>query len=226
MLREDGSLELYESEAEFRVSLSAWPRASVSASAFVMSRAMNLQPCSPARRVSSRARSCRDGRPPTIPSCLARRSGPMPSGWAPALRRRVKRVDAKQDGVTLTLADGTTRRAKHLVIAAGAWSHLLARNLGDRIPLETERGYNTTLPTTAFDVKRQLIFPGTASSLRRSKPGCASAARWSWVVSTDHRISRARRPWWRKPNASCRGLIPEAAANGWAFARRCRTRFR
>jgi D-amino-acid dehydrogenase len=36
----------------------------------------------------------------------------------------------------------------------------LARSLGDRIPLETERGYNTTLPTTAFDVKRQLIFSG------------------------------------------------------------------
>src|SRR5690606_17235099 len=28
------------------------------------------------------------------------------------------------------------------------------------IPLQTERGYNTTLPATAFDVKRQLIFSG------------------------------------------------------------------
>ncbi|TGU96517.1 FAD-binding oxidoreductase, partial [Mesorhizobium sp. M8A.F.Ca.ET.173.01.1.1] len=36
----------------------------------------------------------------------------------------------------------------------------LARNFGDRIPLETERGYNTTLPVSAFDVKRQLIFSG------------------------------------------------------------------
>src|SRR5690606_6773040 len=27
-------------------------------------------------------------------------------------------------------------------------------------PLETERGYNTTLPKDAFDVKRQLIFSG------------------------------------------------------------------
>ncbi|TIM19810.1 MAG: FAD-binding oxidoreductase, partial [Mesorhizobium sp.] len=57
-------------------------------------------------------------------------------------------------------ADGTARQAKCLVIAAGAWSHLLAKHLGDRIPLETERGYNTTLPKTAFDVKRQLIFSG------------------------------------------------------------------
>jgi len=50
--------------------------------------------------------------------------------------------------------------ADALLIAAGAWSHLLARQLGDAIPLETERGYNTTLPPDAFDVRRQLIFSG------------------------------------------------------------------
>src|SRR5690606_4400305 len=71
-------------------------------------------------------------------------------------RAQVERIASTQDDATLTLAGGTTRRAKLLVLAAGAWSHLLARNLGDRIPLETERGYNTTLPASAFDVKRQL----------------------------------------------------------------------
>jgi D-amino-acid dehydrogenase len=30
--------------------------------------------------------------------------------------------------------------------------------VGDEIPLETERGYNTTLPKSAFDVKRMLVF--------------------------------------------------------------------
>ena len=55
---------------------------------------------------------------------------------------------------------GARSRRDRLVIAAGAWSHLLARQLGDKIPLETERGYNTTLPVDAFDVKRQLIFSG------------------------------------------------------------------
>ena len=62
---------------------------------------------------------------------------------------RIDRVAADQDGATLTLADGTTRQARQLVVAAGAWSHLLARQLGDRIPLETERGYNTTLAAGA-----------------------------------------------------------------------------
>ena len=47
-----------------------------------------------------------------------------------------------------------------MVVAAGAWSHRLARTLSERIPLETERGYNTTLPPGAFDLKRQLTFGG------------------------------------------------------------------
>jgi len=50
--------------------------------------------------------------------------------------------------------------AKQVVVAAGAWSHHLARGLGDRIPLETERGYNTTLPEGAFDLKTHLTFSG------------------------------------------------------------------
>jgi len=48
--------------------------------------------------------------------------------------------------------------AKRVVVAAGAWSHHLARGLGDRIPLETERGYNTTLPEGAFDLRTHLTF--------------------------------------------------------------------
>ncbi|HZX82308.1 MAG TPA: FAD-binding oxidoreductase, partial [Reyranella sp.] len=40
------------------------------------------------------------------------------------------------------------------------WSRPLALGLGDAIPLETERGYNTTLPPGAFDLKRQLTFGG------------------------------------------------------------------
>ena len=63
------------------------------------------------------------------------------------------------DGVEV-LAGGTARRAPHVVLAAGAFSHLIARSLGERIPLETERGYNTTLPRDAFDLRTKLVFGG------------------------------------------------------------------
>lgn len=62
--------------------------------------------------------------------------------------------------VGLQLADGRQVQAQHAVLAAGAWSHQLAATLGERIPLETERGYNTTLPPGAFALQRQLTFPG------------------------------------------------------------------
>jgi D-amino-acid dehydrogenase len=61
------------------------------------------------------------------------------------------------DGVEIETATGTIR-ADQVVLAAGAWSHHLARTLGDAIPLETERGYNTTFPTTSFDLRTHLTF--------------------------------------------------------------------
>lgn len=64
------------------------------------------------------------------------------------------------DHVEVALADGRRVQAQAAVLAAGAWSHRLARTLGEYIPLETERGYNTTLPPGAFDLRRQLTFPG------------------------------------------------------------------
>lgn len=43
--------------------------------------------------------------------------------------------------------NSTSLRAKTTVIACGAWSAALARQVGDRIPLETERGYHIEFPT-------------------------------------------------------------------------------
>lgn len=49
-------------------------------------------------------------------------------------------------------------RAGQVVVAAGAWSHHLARGLGDKIPLETERGYNTTFASCDFDLRTHVTF--------------------------------------------------------------------
>jgi D-amino-acid dehydrogenase len=75
------------------------------------------------------------------------------------LQREVAHVGVEAGRARITLDDGAELGASHAVIAAGAWSHRLTRQLGETIPLETERGYNTTLPRDAFDVRRQLTFP-------------------------------------------------------------------
>ncbi|MCZ4351698.1 FAD-dependent oxidoreductase [Roseovarius aestuarii] len=47
--------------------------------------------------------------------------------------------------------------ADRIVLAAGAWSGDLARQLGDRIPFETERGYHVMLPQADTGLKIQTI---------------------------------------------------------------------
>lgn len=162
MLREDGSLELYESEAEFRASLPGWAarkRFGIGFSHVEGGALAALQPGLSPRFV--KGTFVPGWKTVADPKLLGK------AIWAYAETKgarfekaRIDRVEARQDGATLTLADGGARQARHLVVAAGAWSHLLAKQLGDRIPLETERGYNTTLPKSAFDVKRMLIFSG------------------------------------------------------------------
>lgn len=64
-------------------------------------------------------------------------------------------------GATLELADGApSLTASSVVLAAGAWSKRLAAGLGDDVPLESERGYNVTLPPGAFALRRQVYFNG------------------------------------------------------------------
>lgn len=59
--------------------------------------------------------------------------------------------------LVVQLEDGT-KEADHVVIAAGAWSKELAQRIGDRVLLESERGYNMTLPHAGVRLQRQLIF--------------------------------------------------------------------
>lgn len=66
-------------------------------------------------------------------------------------------LTATRGGAQVIDASGA-RRAGVVIIAAGAWSHRLTRRLGDRPPLETERGYNTTLPPGAFDLRTHVTF--------------------------------------------------------------------
>jgi D-amino-acid dehydrogenase len=54
--------------------------------------------------------------------------------------------------------DGRRHEGDRLVVAAGAWSAALARSAGDRVLLESERGYNTTLPACAGMLSREVIF--------------------------------------------------------------------
>ncbi|MDV7341241.1 FAD-binding oxidoreductase [Terasakiella sp. A23] len=62
------------------------------------------------------------------------------------------------DGL-VTLKNGDQLSADKIILAAGPWSSKLSSKLGDPVPLIGERGYNTTLPKTAFDgLDHTLVF--------------------------------------------------------------------
>jgi D-amino-acid dehydrogenase len=162
MLREDGSLELYESEEELNASLPGWAARRQAGIAFEHLRGEALADCQqgiakqfvagtfvPSWKTVSDPRHVGEGLWDYAASLGAQ-----------FLQAEVAAVAATTTGAVLHLNGGRTIETGKLVIAAGAWSHRLAKNLGDRIPLETERGYNTTLPVGAFSLKRQLIFSG------------------------------------------------------------------
>ncbi len=56
-------------------------------------------------------------------------------------RARADHLTRLSDGVQIS-GPGLTLQARHVVLAAGAHSRALARQAGDRVPLDTERGYH------------------------------------------------------------------------------------
>lgn len=161
MLRRDGNLQLYESRSEFEASLPYWnarERCDIPFEHVHGSYAISqYQPGLSKRFVSATFTpewySISD---PlefalTIADIIDNRGGRIETAEAVA-------IEPQSNGAIVKCADGRQFSAGKVIVCAGAWSHKLAETLGERIPLETERGYNTTLPDSGFDLRTQLTF--------------------------------------------------------------------
>jgi D-amino-acid dehydrogenase len=163
LVQRGGNLHLYESEAEWRAGLPTWQLKSTHGVTFShLHGARELAAVQPGLAPRFVCGTFVPGWM-TIddPHAWARRIGAavVAAGGAIA-RAEVQALEPGAEGIGVRLRDGRVLQAARVVLAAGAWSHQLARTLGHRIPLETERGYNTTLPPGAFALARQLTFPG------------------------------------------------------------------
>jgi D-amino-acid dehydrogenase len=137
-------------------------------------------------------------------------------------RAEVLGLKPVEGGVEIT-TDSGTRRAKKVVLAAGAFSHQVARSLGERIPLETERGYNTTLPLDAFDLRTQVTFGGHGFVVSRLSTGIrvgGAVELGGLKLPPNFRRSEAML---KRPAPSCPVSSRTAACSGWVFARHCPT---
>jgi D-amino-acid dehydrogenase len=162
LVRSDGVLELYESEVELRASrheIEAKEREGIEVRVVRADDLRALQPgLAPRFVVGTYIPSWQTV---SDPYDFALAVGAAATARGAQFRKaEVRALRPMGDGVSVVLGDGTTLNAGKVVVASGAWSRSLTAPLGDLIPLDTERGYNTTLPAGAFELQRQLVFPG------------------------------------------------------------------
>lgn len=60
--------------------------------------------------------------------------------------------------VAVHTKDGQRRPVDNLIVAGGAWSGQLSKQLGEAFPIEADRGYNTTLPDPGVDMRMFVTF--------------------------------------------------------------------
>jgi D-amino-acid dehydrogenase len=122
--------------------------------------------------------------------------------------------DGKAHG--LQLASGRNHPLDSLVICAGAYSHLLAKQLGDRIPLEAERGYHILLPNSGINLSRTITYART--------PGAATPMEMGLrLAGTDEFAGLEAQPNWARADALWKIFkrvlpqlnAPDATATRW-----------
>ena len=160
MIRREGQLQLYEGEAEFSASLAGWQTRQAHGVVYeflLSSEAIaKIQPgihprfthaaftpewknvCDPAQWTQHLA------------TAFEKRGGKIAIA-------AIHSISIQQDSVILK-SDSADYEANQVVLCAGAWSKTLAQSIGDSLPLNTEIGYNTTLPSGAFDLKTHITF--------------------------------------------------------------------
>jgi glycine/D-amino acid oxidase-like deaminating enzyme len=86
-----------------------------------------------------------------LAAAILERGGAFVHGEAGGLR-------ASESGAAVRI-NGDEHTADHIVIASGAWSRALALSAGDRILLDTERGYHVLYPEAGSLVSRPVCYP-------------------------------------------------------------------
>ncbi len=162
MLRSNGNLHLYETQAQWQRAQAGWQvRAQHGIEFQHLHGAAAIAKVQPGLSPSLTAATLVPGwQSITDPLLLTQTI----AATFEAMGGRIRQAHATglqpgPDGVRVMVQGAAPCVAQQVVLAAGAWSHRLAQILGDQLPLETERGYNTTLPSGAFELCRQLTFP-------------------------------------------------------------------
>lgn len=155
-----GTLDIYDSEASLNAASKDWDEKEKAGFAFQRVDRNEIEELQPGLAPQFRhAVFSADGLQVSDPYDFTRAIFDLVISRGASLRKgEAQRIDAVGESTIVTLENGDKIDADKVVIACGAWSKKLAATLGNIVPLETERGYNTTLPVGAFNLTRQLYF--------------------------------------------------------------------
>lgn len=173
MLAKRGNLQVYEGEAEFQSSMPGWRVRADHGIEFRHMNARDMAEVQPGLSPRFTHGTFTPGwysvaDPKLYTLALADR---VRSNGGEILRVEVTRLISTETAVRVVCADGSEVETAKVILSAGAFSHRLARTLGEHIPLETERGYNTTLPPNALDLRTQVTFGGHGFVITRLSTG-------------------------------------------------------
>ncbi len=96
--------------------------------------------------------------------------------------------------VSLQLKAAGRLALDRLVICAGAYSHLLAKQLGEHVLLEAERGYHIVLPEPGVSISRSITYARTPSAATPMDMGLR-------LAGTDEFAGLEAAPNWRRAEA-------------------------
>ncbi|WP_026615643.1 NAD(P)/FAD-dependent oxidoreductase [Ensifer aridi] len=173
MLRKEGNLQVYEGEGEFKASLAGWKAREEHGIEFHHLDAAEMAEIQPGLSVRFTHGTFTPGwysiADPKLYTLALAYHFRLKGGVIE--RAEVLALKPAEGVVEVMATDGSARRAAQVVLSAGAFSHRIARSIGESIPLETERGYNTTLPSDAFDLRTQVTFGGHGFVITRLSSG-------------------------------------------------------
>ncbi|CUX58933.1 D-amino acid dehydrogenase [Agrobacterium deltaense Zutra 3/1] len=160
LVSKTGTLDLYDSEASLNAARRDWDEKESAGFTFQRVGRPEIEELQPGLAPQFRhAMFSPDGLQVSDPYDFTRAIFDLVIARGASLRKgEAERIDAVGESTIVTLENGDKIDADKVVIACGAWSRKLAATLGNLVPLETERGYNTTLSAEAFNLTRQLYF--------------------------------------------------------------------
>ena len=155
------ALSVHESEAAFRQAKIKWQESARHGVEIEYLQGQQIQDMEPA--IDKRfkyAALVKDSPMVTDPKIYTKAIGKRVLGaGAQLIKQKISQIHLEGNMVALTDQTGNKRLFDKVVIAMGSWSKQLANQLGDKLPLDAERGYNTTIPAPNIKLSHFVLFP-------------------------------------------------------------------